>query len=616
MNLLTAIKQIMRNRLLLIAAALLLAVSAAMAQTATDDTDADGTAYAAYCAGNNTLYFFSINNTDAVPVKGSTYANGTFSTPEITDLWSGEEVTNTASLPSFDPEHYGPGWRSNDEYRTNIYNVVFDGSFGKVKPQTCASWFEECTNLKSVEGMVNLNTSNAADMRSMFRACASLQSLDLGSLNTSRVTDMSYMFNGCINLATLDISRFDTKSVTNMNHMFCRCEKLTELNLSSFDTQNVTNMESMFSYCNKLAELDLSNFNTAKVSTMVYMFEGCNNLTKLNISNFETPELTNMSWMFSDCNKLTELDLGKAYTPKVGNMTSMFKNCKSLKSLDVRKFYIAERGLNGTVFTGCDNLMTIDLREATGNIGKYANYPTFAKRGMIIIVPSGTAAENVSAEENYIVMPGTGTSYVRTFTAGNMSTVCLPYAVDASSVTGGTLYEFDCISDGGDEVTFTPVTGITSAGKAYLFKPSTDEQVTFAGTTVMTDLPADITEDAAPGLYGTYAGKTFTAADAAAGIYFGWSQGSFWRAGEGAKVAHNRAYLKAPGVIPARLMVRLDGEATGIQTVPASSPEASAATTATAYDLNGQRVSSSYKGIVIRNGKKMMLPLPASPKGR
>ncbi len=246
--------------------------------------------------------------------------------------------------------------------------------------------------------------------------------------------------------------------------------------------------------------------------------------------------------------------------------------------------------------------MKLDMSNATGNVkGLFTNNEIPAGRGMMISVPESFDVSGAS-EENYIVKT-TGTSFVRTFTAGNMSTICLPYAVDASAVTGGTLYEYAGVDTENNAVKFTSVTGSTEPNTAYLFKPSTSEKVIFTGADVMTGLPADIEEGAAPGLYGTYTTKTFTGDEATAGIYFGWSEGSFWRAGEGASVKPNRAYLKtSAGTNAARLSVRLGNETTGIDGMATADND----TAAPAYNLSGQRVTDGYKGIVIKNGRKVI----------
>ena len=733
----------------------------AMATTAQEKT-----AYAVYCEKFETLYFLNSSETLS---KGGTFTLGGEELT-ITELWSGEQVTNSDLSTEWNT------YFQTDNKSMFLYSVVIDESFKEVKPKSLAFWFESLSKLSSIEGLENLDTSEATNMSSMFSNCHALTKLDLSSFDTGKVKDMMNMFLNCTSLKKLDVSSFNTSNVTIMTSMFNGCKALTELDLSSFDTgkvthmtsmfvncsaltyidkrddfganatyttnmylncdpllqgstpyvvyndadrslyflcdaaadltaitladgteitltnknswkgnavvnivgnnqvpgwwskksdvssvvfeesfkfarptncygwfslfrslttitgldnlytSKVTNMSSMFSDCSELTALDLSNFTTTAVTDMSTMFSGCSKLTSLDLSSFTTPAVTNinsmfngcsaletitfgekfttekvkyMSFVFSGCSALTKLDLSSFTTPAETSMNSMFSNCTALTDLDIRNFEISSAISDGIV--KCNNLMKLNMSNATGDVTLLADNEAFNGRGMMISVPDGFDLANASTE-NYIVKT-TGTSFARTFTAGNMSTICLPYAVDASSVAEqGTLYKYVDID--GDEVKFTSVTGSTEPDVAYLFNPATSEKITFTGTDVMTDLPEDIEEKDAPGLYGTYKGKTFTADEAGFGIYFGWANGSFWRAGNGATVKHNRAYLKAAaGTTPARLNVKLDNGTTGIESVPAESP---ADATAPTYNLNGQRVSGSYKGIVIKNRNKIM----------
>lgn len=157
-----------------------------------------------------------------------------------------------------------------------IQKVIFDDSFAKARPVTCMCWFFGCTNLKNIEGINNLNTTEVTDMGAMFRNCSSLTDLDVSGFDTKKVTTMGTMFSGCSKLSTLDVSGFDTKNVTDMYCMFNKCSGLTTLNVSGFDTKNVTNMREMFSGCSKLATIYVSDkFVTTNVTDGKNMFNMC-----------------------------------------------------------------------------------------------------------------------------------------------------------------------------------------------------------------------------------------------------------------------------------------------------------------------------------------------------
>ena len=241
--------------------------------------------------------------------------------------------------------------------------VVFDPSFAKYSPVSTASWFTLCYDLRTIENLQYLNTSNVTDMSDMFKGCESLTSLDLSSFNTANVTDMSEMFKSCESLTSLNLSSFNTANVTDMSDMFASCESLISLDLSSFNTANVTDMSKMFWLCYSLISLDLSSFNTANVTDMSYMFDGCISLISLNLSSFNTANVTDMSQMFTLCRSLISLDLSSFNTANVTDMSEMFLYCNSLTSIDFRNLYLKDYVGDG-LFNSLRNLQHINLDNA------------------------------------------------------------------------------------------------------------------------------------------------------------------------------------------------------------------------------------------------------------
>ena len=269
------------------------------------------------------------------------------------------------------PTYYStaPGWSA---YSSSIKTVVFDESFKNAQPNSCYGWFDNCSNLTSINDIKYLNTANVKNMSRMFRDCKNLTSLDLSKFDTSNVKDMSYMFNNCQNLTSLDLSNFKTAKVTNMYQMFYNCSNLTSLDLLSFNTANVTTMEQMFSGCSKLTNLDLSSFNTANVTTMKQMFSGCSGLTSLNLSSFNTAKVTTMEHMFNGCSGLTSLNLSSFKTANVTNMYRMFYYCSGLTSLNLSKdFDTANVTTMSEMFSGCSGLTSLNL--SSFNTAKVTN---------------------------------------------------------------------------------------------------------------------------------------------------------------------------------------------------------------------------------------------------
>ena len=246
-------------------------------------------------------------------------------------------------------------------YKDQITECVIDPSFANLKLNSLNSFFYEWSQLKSIEGLENLNTSNVTNMRSMFYGCSSLTSLDVSEFKTDNVTNMGSMFRGCSSLTTLDVSGFKTDNVTNMGSMFRDCSSLTSLDLSVFKTDNVTSMSLMFYGCSSLTSLDVSGFKTDNVTDMSWMFSGCSSLTSLDVSGFKTDNVTDMGSMFSGCSSLTCLDVSGFKTDNVTNMYSMFDGCSSLTSLDVSGFKTDNVMDMYWMFSGCSNLTNLDV---------------------------------------------------------------------------------------------------------------------------------------------------------------------------------------------------------------------------------------------------------------
>ena len=184
-----------------------------------------------------------------------------------------------------------------------------------------AGLFINLRGVNRIEGLANINTSNATSMEHMFSGFASsfnvpVANLDLSSFNTGNVTRMDSMFSGA-NIANVNLSSFNTSNVTGMSFMFSNTRSLTSLDLSNFDTSNVLSMSSMFNNTS-LTNLDLTSFDTRNVTIMRNMFTGASNLASLNLSSFNTigmknNTLVNMGSMFSDTTGLQHLVLGENF---------------------------------------------------------------------------------------------------------------------------------------------------------------------------------------------------------------------------------------------------------------------------------------------------------------
>lgn len=203
---------------------------------------------------------------------------------------------------------------------------------------------------------------------------------------------------------------------------------------------------------------------------------------------------------------------------------------------------------------------------------------------------------------------GSKVSYDRVFTKDRPSTVCLPFALTAEELAKvGKAYTLSAVS--GSKATFTPATAI-EAYKPYLLIPSDNGKLLekIAATKDIADAPAEAKTSVSGGysFVGTLQAETSVKKDGMEVYGFSASEGKFVHAGNKASIDAFRAYISVPSAAlstAASRSIDLDfGGTTGIneiQNVQSSSAQAT-------YDIAGKRVGKNYKGVVIRNGKKMI----------
>ncbi|MGM9778231.1 MAG: BspA family leucine-rich repeat surface protein, partial [Prevotella sp.] len=170
------------------------------------------------------------------------------------------ESTETVIVYDIPNTNTDPGWLTNKE---SIQKVVFDETFKGARPQSCYSWFWNCTSLTTISGIENLNTEEVTNMSYMFQNCPLLTSLDLSGFNTTKVEKMSCMFFGCTNLTTIFVSdKFTTSAVTQSNNMFTNCSNLVgaiNYNYKIIDKTGANYATGYFTYAIKTAA-DLASF--------------------------------------------------------------------------------------------------------------------------------------------------------------------------------------------------------------------------------------------------------------------------------------------------------------------------------------------------------------------
>lgn len=207
----------------------------------------------------------------------------------------------------------------------------------------------------------------------------------------------------------------------------------------------------------------------------------------------------------------------------------------------------------------------------------------------------GAPAFNIAASSASTV------AYDRTFVSDCMSTVCLPFALTTSETSAaGKFYELIKVDDKG--LHFTEVTE-TEAYKPYVFNPTAATPFASLTNKAIVATPASESDYAI-----TVDGYTFQGVLAhqslPRGVYgYNAASGVFSKTtSDKVTIDAFRAYIIASDGARSLNCIFSDDETTGIQTLSSIEKRNDMI-----YNLAGQRVSANHKGIVIHNGKKVIV---------
>lgn len=495
-----------------------------------------------------------------------------------------------------------PNW---DTHAAEIKKVVFKAGFRDETHTRCSKWFSGCTNLTSIEGIENLNTSNVKYMNEMFGQCSNLETLDLSHFNTEKVGNMSNMFNGCT--------------------------KLRDLNISSFNTENVTNMYGMFYGCSSLDSLDLSHFNTRNVRKdgMNYMFNGCSSLSYLNVSNFIIDKNSmQLDGLFQGCSSLQTLDLSSFDTRGAGSVNYLFDGCSALRTIYVSEdFIIPYRVKSSNMFRDCHSLKGAISFEPTKKNETYANYKSgyltkkVGTNGNEIIGATGypltidaLPLDDSKAYTLYEDCDVNAATYERQVKS-DWATLCLPYTIHPSS-EDNTCYFYTLKSVGTESVELVRVEeGVIGAGQPVVVRKKNADQTSFcvvSGTASPDDKAKAVTKptnrETGHRLMGTFA-----PIELADDCYFIAKDlfrlvSDYKLAATGVKIAAYRAYIQPDATQKggsAQLTIGVD-EGTN-QVDAATLVDLLNDTEAEYYDVQGRRIPQLQRGInIVKVGSKVM----------
>lgn len=516
-----------------------------------------------------------------------------------------------------------PEW---DTHAAEIQKVVFKAGFRDETHTTCSKWFCGCTNLTSIEGIENLNTSNVKYMNEMFGQCSNLETLDLSHFNTEKVGNMSNMFNGCT--------------------------KLHDLNISSFNTENVTNMYGMFYGCSSLDSLDLSHFNTRYVRNdqMNYMFNGCSSLSYLNVSNFTTDKPgMQLDGLFQGCSSLQTLDLSSFDISGAGSVNYLFDGCSALQTIYVSDLFKIKYGVKSSnMFRDCHLLKGAISFEPTKKNETYANYKSgyltkkVGTNGNEIIGATGypltidaLPLDDSKAYKLYEDCDVNAASYEREVKS-EWATLCLPYTIHPSS-EDNTCYFYTLKSVGTESVELVRVEeGVIEAGQPVVVRKKNADRTSFrvvSGTASPDEKAKAVTEpktgengqqNAASGQQNAESGEqntengprligTFAPIELKDDCYFIAKDlfrlvSDYKPAATGVKIAAYRAYIQPDATQKggsAQLTIGVD-EGTN-QVDAATLVDLLNDTEAEYYDVQGRRIPQLQRGInIVKVGSKVM----------
>lgn len=487
-----------------------------------------------------------------------------------------------------------------NDHAAEIKKVVFKAGFRDETHTTCSKWFSGCTNLTSIEGIENLNTSN--------------------------VKNMSEMFGQCSNLETLDLSHFNTEDVGNMSNMFNGCTKLHDLNISSFNTENVTNMYGMFYGCSSLETLDLSHFNTRNVRKdgMNYMFNGCSSLSYLNVSNFTTDKPgMQLDGLFQGCSSLQTLDLSSFDISGAGSVNYLFDGCSALQTIYVSDLFKIKYGVKSSnMFRDCHLLKGAISFEPTKKDETYANY----KSGYLTKKVGTNGNEAIGATGYPLAIDAlplndskaytlyedcnvTSASYARAMKS-EWGTLCLPFTIDPTS-EANTCNFYTLQNIGNESVVLELIeNGTVEAGLPVVIRKKDNTQTDILIKNVEN---AQAVKEPKNTNTGNRLMGTFTNMELADDCYFIANNqfrlvSNYKPAASGVKLAAFRAYIQpqktnvkhAPS-----LNISVDDKTTGIENTNVidllNDKEAEY------YDVNGRRIQNLQKGInIVKKGNKTM----------
>ncbi|MBR0433859.1 MAG: exo-alpha-sialidase [Bacteroidaceae bacterium] len=262
----------------------------------------------------------------------------------------------------------------------------------------------------------------------------------------------------------------------------------------------------------------------------------------------------------------------------------------------IKGYSLNARSYNGgkdyTLSSGETSLTTVYSEWRTFSVSNiYAKSTSFS-------ITTGQEQTNYLCVSDFIVTLVPLTDYTRSTNEGNFGTICLPY--DVISYTGAKFYKVAGKMMDGDALSYITLEEVAEpkGGVGYLFQAEGAELTAYY---VETGVLAEIENPTSTGLVGSYESQFIPQ-----GGYMLKNNKVYYVDKENyAKVGVNRAYIDLSNIgeadeSQAKLVRLVNGDlATGVSRVQTEVADEAV------FNLAGQRVSKTTKGVYIINGKKV-----------
>ena len=390
------------------------------------------------------------------------------------------------------------------------------------------------------------------------------------------------------------------------------------------NTYGVTGIgEKAFYYAETVKSITLPKFLT---SIGDYAFYYCRGLTSITIPNSVTSIKNNA---FRNCRGLTSVIIPNSVT-SIGDYA--FYGCTGLTSVTIGN---SVTSIGEYAFNSCENANIILTSKNAPTLGSSAfynvkavyypkcydwsnSYPYHAYTTLITNVNGSYSFENIDRwskleiKENckeYKVIADVSAfllsaSYTRTFNNHEWQAWYIPADVPFSSLSANfEVAKFSDTQASADEIEIESVTsGTLTANTPYLVRLKDDKAT--GEYSIVADESAGLKEtvENEVNIGSNYKLKTTyreLSGEELKGKY-ALSEGKFKKAGDSATLKPFRVYLEPVTTGAADVLDLVMDGATDITLTPSSGKGAE-----TIYNLNGQAVGEDYKGIVIKNGKKV-----------